>query len=676
MKTYFLGLVLVLTMQSITCQTKSDSIPGDPSLVSSQEDLKALADTEKGNFAYAVQDYFERPKQSSFQFSPDGMYFSYRQKDDKGKRHVYVKNTETEEIKKVIEEKEELIRGYGWANNNRLIYVMDQGGNENYHLFSVDLDGANMKDLTPFDDVRVNILESLKEQPEFMIVAMNKDNPEIFEPYKINVSTGELEKLYENKDVQNPISEYEFDKEGIIRAYSQQENGTNYSLFYKTSNDKPFEKVLTTTWKDNFYIIGFDYTTAYPHDAFVMSNLENDTDEIILYDLSKKEILKKVFSNATFDVEGMNRSRKRGYETDYYHYTGEKSVVVPVSDTYKKLHEKFKQQFGDKDFSITNKTDEEDKYLLYVDSDKLYGVYYLYDAVKDSFKEIMNLMPQLKEEDMAEMRPITFKSRDGLTIYGYLTIPKNVKEGKKIPLIVNPHGGPYGPRDYWEFNPETQLFASRGYATLQINYRGSGGYGKKFFLAGSKQIGRKMLDDLEDGVSYVKSLGLIDENHIAMYGGSYGGLATLGSLVKTPDLYQCGVDYVGVSNLFTFFKSFPPYWKPYLAQVYEQWYDENDPKDQEIMKQVSPALNVDKITKPLFVVQGANDPRVNINESDQIVTNLRKRGFDVPYMVKYDEGHGFGHEKNRIELYKSMMGFFAKHLKSDVPTDKKASLKH
>ncbi len=676
MKTYFLPVAMFFTLQCIIGQTKKDSLPGDPALVSSEEQLKALIDEEKGNFLYAVQDYFQRPKQSSFQFSPDGMYFSYREKDDKGKRHVYVKNTETEETKRVIEEKEELIRGYGWANNNRLIYVMDQGGNEDYHLFAVDLDGSNQKDLTPFKGVRVNIQKILKEQPENMIITMNKDNPQIFEPYKININTGKLEKLYENKDVQNPISGYDFDKEGILRAYSQQENGTNYSLYYRTTKDQPFEKIITTTWKDNFYILGFDYTTEYPHDAFVMSNLDNDTDEIILYDLAKKETIKKVFNNDTFDVEGMNRSRKRAYETDYYHYTGEKSVIIPVSDTYKRLHEKFKQKFEDKDFFIANKTDEEDKYLLYVNSDKLYGIYYLYDAKKDSFKEIMNLMPQLKEGDMAEMRPVTFKSRDGLTLYGYLTIPKEAKEGKKVPLIVNPHGGPYGPRDEWGFNAEAQLFASRGYATLQINYRGSGGYGKKFFLAGSKQIGRKMLDDLEDGVAHVKSLDLIDENRIAIYGGSYGGLATLGSLVKTPDLYQCGVDYVGVSNLFTFFKSFPPYWKPYLAQVYEQWYDENDPKDQEIMKEVSPALNVDKITKPLFVVQGANDPRVNINESDQIVSNLRKRGFDVPYMVKYDEGHGFGHEENRIELYKSMMGFFAKHLKSDIPAENKASFKN
>jgi len=654
-----------LMLNTIMAQTEKEELPGDIKLPSTTEDLQKLVALEKGNYKYSVSDYFQKPKQSTFRFSPNGQYFSYREKDENGKQHVYVKNTETEEVKRIIEEKEELVRGYGWANNERLIYIMDSGGDENYHLFAVNLDGTNQKDLTPYEGITVNILEYLKDQTDYMIISMNKDNKEIFEPFKINIESGEIKKLFENNDPANPISGYDFDKDGNLKAYTQQHNGTEYILYYRTGEDQPFEKVIQTSWKDNFYIIGFDYTTDNPHDAYVKSNLENNTDEIILYDFAKKETIKKVYSNETFDVGGMSRSRKRGYEVDYFYYDGEKYQSIPVSETYKAMHAKFAKKFGDVDFYVTNKTDNEDKFLVYVSSDRLYGKYFLYDAINDSFKELLNLMPQLKEEDMAEMRPIKFKSRDGLTVYAYLTIPNEVATGKKVPLIVNPHGGPYGPRDSWGFNPETQLFASRGYATLQINYRGSGGYGKEFYLAGSKQIGRKMLNDLEDGVEYVKSLGMIDENNIAIYGASYGGLATLGSLVKTPDLYKCGVDYVGVSNLFTFVKSFPPYWRPYMKQFYEQWYDETDPAEKKLMEEVSPALNVEKITKPVFVVQGANDPRVNINESDQVVENLRARGYDVPYMVKYNEGHGFGHEDNRIELYKCMMGFFAKHLKEN-----------
>ena len=662
MKTISTLILTVFVLTSMQAQNDKDSLPGNPALPSTKKELKELADLDKGKYTYTVEDYFERPKQSSFEFSPKGTYFSYREKAANGKRHVYVKNTETNKVTKAIEEGEELIRGYGWANDNRLVYVKDQGGNENYQLFSVGVDGKDPKALTPFENVRVGILNGLKEQKDYMIIRMNKDNAQIFEPYKINIVTGELVKLYENKDVSSPISGYDFDKDGNLRAYTKQENATDYVLYYRTSDDSPFERIVKTSWKDNFRILGFDYTTDYRHDAYVISNLDNDTDELIIYDLKEKKIKKKVYSNETYDVGGVSRSRNRGYEVDYYYYTGEKQMIHPVSETYKKLHEKFTKQFENKQYFITSKTDDEDKYLIYVTSDKLYGTYHLYDANKDTFKQIFDLMPQLKEADMAEMKPFHFESRDGLTLYGYVTIPKEAKNGK-VPLIVNPHGGPYGPRDNWGFNPETQLFASRGYATLQVNYRGSGGYGKKLFLAGNKQIGRKMLDDLEDAVAYILKEGWVDEKKIAIYGASYGGLATLGSLVKTPDLYVCGVDYVGVSNLFTFFKAFPPYWKPFLGQVYEQWYNPEDPEDIEIMKAVSPALNVDKIKKPLFVVQGANDPRVNIQESDQMVENLRARNFDVPYMVKYNEGHGFSHEYNSLELYNSMMGFFAKYLK-------------
>lgn len=659
---HLLFIISAFMITQTHAQDKTE-LPGNTDLPSTELELKTLAELEKGLFKYSVEDYFKKPEQSSFQFSPDGNYFSFRQRDENGKSHVYVKNTDTDKINLAIEEGEDLIRGYGWANNSRLIYLKDKGGDENYHIYAADIDGENSMDLTPFDGVKANFSNLLKDQRDFVIVDLNKNNPEIFEPYKLNIVTGELTQLYKNEDASNPISGYTFDKDGNLKGYTQQEGATNYSLYYRLGENEPFKKMLTTTWQDNFYIAGFDYASGNPHQAYVISNLESNTDELILYDFETNKEIKKVFSNPTFDVGGMSRSKLRNYEIDYYYFNGEKSTTIPVSDAYKKMHEKFQNQFGDKEFNISSVTDKEDKYLIYVTSDKLYGKYFTYDVNEDAFKEIMDLMPQLEEDNMAAMRSLKFKTRDGLTIYAYLTLPNTTLTGAKVPLIVNPHGGPYGPRDSWGFNPESQLFASRGYATLQINYRGSGGYGKEFYLAGNKQIGRKMLNDLEDGVAYVKTLGLIDDSKIAIYGASYGGLATLGSLVKTPDLYTCGVDYVGVSNLFTFFKSFPPYWKPYLGQVYEQWYDENSKEDQEIMKKVSPALNVDKMKKPLFVIQGANDPRVNIDESDQVVLNLRKRGFDVPYMVKYDEGHGFGKEHNKIELYKSMMGFFAKHLK-------------
>ena len=232
-------------------------------------------------------------------------------------------------------------------------------------------------------------------------------------------------------------------------------------------------------------------------------------------------------------------------------------------------------------------------------------------------------------------------------------------EAKNLPIVINPHGGPWV-RDNWGYNPEVQLLASRGYAVLQMNYRGSTGYGRNFWEMSFKQWGKTMQDDITDGVEWLIKKGIADPQKVAIYGGSYGGYATLAGVTFTPDLYTCAIDYVGVSNLFTFLTTIPPYWKPYLDMMHEMV--GHPERDEEYMTASSPALHVDKIKTPLFVIQGANDPRVNIDESDQIVRSLRSRNIDVPYMVKYDEGHGFHNEENRFEVYKAMLGFLGKYL--------------
>ena len=639
--------------------------PGNTALPSSDDELAALAAKERGEYKYSVSDYFARPASSSFQLSPKGTYMSYREKDENLKNHVYVKNIQSNEVKRVITEGEELVRGYGWANDNRLIYVMDKGGNEDYHLFAVDVDGSNEKELTPYEGVRVEILASLKEDEDHMIISMNKNNPQVFDPYKINIISGEIEQLYENTDLANPIMGYEFDKDGNLRGFARLKDGINTEMYYAVESGD-YQLMKTTKWDDTFTILSFNYATEDPHDAYVLSNLESDKARIYLYDLAKDRVIEELFSNDKYDISGMDISRNRNWELDYFSYEGEKYEIIPVSKYYKKLHKRLQKEFPGYAFYLSDNTDDESQYLIYVTSDKLYGKYYSYDVAKNDIKLLFDLMPQLNEEDMAEMRPISFKSRDGIQLHGYITLPKQALEGKKVPVIVNPHGGPQGIRDSWGFNPEAQLFASRGYATLHVNFRISGGYGKEFFRSGFKQIGRKAMDDVEDGLQYVIDQGWVDKDKAAIYGGSHGGYAVLRGLTKTPDLYACGVDYVGVSNLFTFMETIPPYWAPYLPILKAVWYDPEIPEEKEIMEEVSPVFHIDKIKKPLFVVQGANDPRVNIDESDQIVEALRKKGVEVPYMVKYDEGHGFGKEENRMDLYEAMMGFFAVHLKETI----------
>lgn len=652
---------IVMSTIMMNAQKTTSQLPGDVTLPSTKADLEKLTSYDQGNFKYRVEDYFARPKASQFKISPDGKFLSYKEKDKDSKNHVYVKDLKTGKATKAIEEKEDLIRNYGWLNKNRLFFTQDKGGNENLHLYAADRDGGNLKDLTPFEGVTLSSVKLIKDT-DFVVVTMNKNNKQIFEPYKINFITGEMVQLYENKDAKSPIDDYIFDKDGNLRGYTVLVNGLTTHTYYKDRQTGQFNLIKQTDWSDTFNIIGFNDHSSNKDEAYVVSNLDSDKAKIVLYDLKKNAVVKEVYSHPVFDVSSISLAGKnRNYELDYISYTGDKNETIPVSTWYKEVHDQLKSKFGDQQFYVVSSDDQDDKLLVILSSDKLYGTYYEYDTKTKQIKLLYDLMPQLKQEDMAEMRPIAFKSRDGLTIHGYITLPKAALEGKKVPLIVNPHGGPQGIRDNWGFNPETQLFASRGYATLQVNFRISGGYGKEFQKAGYKQIGRKVMDDVADGVQYAIQQGWVDPTKIAIYGGSHGGYATLMGLIKTPDLYTCGVDYVGVSNIFTFFDSFPEYWKPYKEMVKQIWYDLDNPEEAQIAKEVSPVYQIDRIKKPLFVVQGANDPRVNINESDQIVKAMRAKGFETPYMVKYDEGHGFGKEPNRLELYRYMMGFFAKN---------------
>lgn len=639
-----------------------NTLPGNPALPSSDADLVKLIAKENDNFKYSVEDYFQTPDAYAFKLSPDGQHLSYMKRREGGKRDLYLKNTNTQQELKLVAQKEDLIRSYFWASDNRIIYSQDQGGNENYHLFGVNLDGSNNEELTPFDNVRVGVLAVLKEDPDHVIVQMNKDNPQQEEPYRLNINTGEIKKLYTVRAGDPPVAGYDFDKDGNLRAISRVINGVDMELLYNIDGD--FKQLMVVPFGEAFGISRFDYSSENPDVAYVSSNLETDKIEIQRYDLRANKVLETVYRDHTYDVGGVTLSRKRNYEIDYFSHNGEKMVIVPVSDTYKKIQKRLQKDFGERDFYVVGRTDEEDKLLVVVTSDRIIGEYHLYNTQTDEVSLLYKLLPHLKEEDMATMTPISFKSRDGLTIYGYLTMPNDINKGEKVPMIVNPHGGPQGVRDSWGFNPEAQLFASRGYATLQVNFRISGGYGKEFYTSGFGQVGRKAMDDVEDGVDYVMTLGKIDKDKVAIYGGSHGGYAVLRGMTKTPEKYACGVDYVGVSNLHTFMNTIPAYWEKYRDMLYTIWYNPNKPEEKKIMDEVSPALHVDKIVKPLFVVQGANDPRVHIDEADQVVEQLRARGIDVPYMVKYDEGHGFGKEENTLELYKAMMGFFAQHLKA------------
>lgn len=596
-----------------------------------------------------LNDFFRNPEKVAFRISPDGKHLAFMQPWE-NRLNIFVQEIgKTEEIQ-VTFSKERDIQGYFWKNDNRLVFLQDKGGNENFHLFAVDKDGKNQKELTVGDDVRAEIIDDLFENENEMIVGLNKRNPEIYDAYRININTAELTMVGENP---GNITGWQTDNAGNIRIATTTD-GINTGVLYRNSEKEPFSELITTNFKESFSPLFFDFDDK---TLLVASNIGRDRTSIVKYDPIKKKEISTLFEHPEVDVSTVLRSRKRkiitgvAYETDknYYKFFDKQR---------EELQYKLENKFPGYEVGLSGQNRNEDKLLITVSSDRSYGSYYFYDLTTGSFSKLSDISPWLKEDDLAKMKPIKYIARDGKVINGYLTLPIGVP-AKNLPVIINPHGGPWA-RDEWGFNPEVQFLANRGYAVLQMNFRGSVGYGRKFWESSFKQWGKTMQDDITDGVNWMISQGFADPKRIAIYGASYGGYATLAGITLTPDLYACAVDYVGVSNLFTFMSTIPPYWKPYLDMMYEMVGDPE--KDKELMTAASPVFHVDKIKCPLFIAQGANDPRVAKAESDQMVEALKKRGIDVPYMVKDNEGHGFGNEENRMDFYKEMERFFGKYL--------------
>ncbi|MDF1867757.1 MAG: S9 family peptidase [Saprospiraceae bacterium] len=631
------------------------TLPGDPTLPSSSEELQKLIAEEYGNFKYSVEDFFKKPDKTRYQLSKKGTHFSFMG-PYKNRQNVFTQKIGTSDITQITFETDRDLAWYFWANNSRIIYGKDDGGNENFHLYAVNADGSDLIELTPFKGVRIDIIDTLEDFDDEIIIGMNKNNPQLFEPYRLNIINGKLTQLAENNNPVEPISEWMTDHDGKLRVAIKVQNGTNSVIMYRKTENEPFKEVLTTDFRVTLSPLFFEFDNG--NIVYASSNLGRDKSAIVKFDLEAgKEYGAPLFEHEEVDVSQLSFSRKRKVLTSILYTTDLRHRHFLDAET-ESIYKRLKKSLGDYEIFVTSHNKAEDKFMVRTFSDRSLGAYYFYDKTKDELTKIVEVSPWIKEEDMSEMHPIKYTSRDGLTINGYLTLPKG-KIPKNLPVVVNPHGGPWA-RDEWGYNPEIQLMASRGYAILQMNFRSSTGYGREFWEKGFKKWGDTMQNDITDGVNYLIEQGIANPKRIAIYGGSYGGYATLAGVTYTPDLYACAIDYVGVSNLFSFMKTIPPYWEPYLKMMYEMV--GNPDEEKERMHKYSPVFHVDKIKAPLFVVQGANDPRVNIDEADQIVKALRNNGIEVPYLVKYNEGHGFGNQENQFEFYKAMIGFLGKYL--------------
>ncbi|MDA8669544.1 S9 family peptidase [Flavobacteriales bacterium] len=595
-----------------------------------------------------LENFFKNPEKSSYQISPDGSFYSFMA-PYKNRMNIFIQKIGDSSATQLTFEEARDIAGYFWPNNEQIVFLKDEAGDENFHLFGVNIDGSNPIGFTDFDGVRAQIIDDLPDQKDFVVIGLNKRNKQVFDPYRLNLKTGEISMLAENP---GNIQGWMFDHDGKLRIATAIVDGVNQSILYRESEEDEFKTIITTNFKEGFNPQFFTFDNK---NIIGSSNLGRDKYAIVEFDPITAKEVKVLYANDDYDVNGVGYSRKRKVITAAY-FESWKSERHYFDSTSKATFEKIQKQLGGYEIGITGVNKDENILILRTYSDKSLGAYYIYNSEDDKMEKIVAVSPWIDENEMSNQLPIAYQSRDGLKINGYLTLPKgyNMENAKNLPVVINPHGGPWA-RDSWGFNPEIQFLANRGYAVLQMNFRGSTGYGRKFFESSFKKWGREMQDDITDGTQWLIDKGIADSTRIAIYGGSYGGYATLMGLVKEPKMYAAGVDYVGVSNMFTFMKTIPPYWEPMLEMMYEMVGDVE--KDSAMLREVSPVFHVDKIKAPLFIAQGANDPRVNVDESDQMVKAMKEKGIDVEYLVKKDEGHGFRNEENRFEFYRAMENF-------------------
>ena len=498
-----------------------------------------------------LRDFFRNPELSSLELSPDGKQVAFLAPVER-RLNLFVQEVNGEKPRQVTDVRDRDIGGYFWKNANTLIYLKDDGGDENYHLYAVDIVSGQTRDLTPFPGVRSGIVDDLEDIEDEVLIDMNQRRLDVFDVYRLNVKTGEMTLVAENPG--NYIG-YLTDHAGKVRVAMAKDAEQNRNiLLYRDTEQQEFRPIITTGFKDQ---VSPYFFSADNRHLYATSNIGRDRKALVLIDPATGKEIQTMFAHPEVDVGGAGWSRLRKVLTSVG-YTTDKSHRHFFDDKIRKIYATLEKQLPGYEVALTSIDKAEEQFVVRTYSDKSRGAYYLFNAKTGALKKWRDLSPWLNEQDMADMRPISFKSRDGLTIHGYLTLPKG-KEARNLPVVVNPHGGPWV-RDTWGFNSEVQLLANRGFAVLQMNYRGSTGYGRAFWEAGFKQWGRKMQDDITDGVEWLIKQGIADPKRVAIYGGSYGGYAVLAGLAFTPEVYACGIDYVGVSNIFTLMKTIPPYW--------------------------------------------------------------------------------------------------------------------
>jgi len=599
---------------------------------------------------------FGNPERLSPRISPDGTRLAWIA-PDQGVLNVWIAPTSAEAgvdwaaAQVVTDDTDRGIRMFAWAHDGRhLLYLQDTGGDENWRLHDVDLETMHRRDLTPFDGVQARLVAMERKFPTEVLIGLNRDNAELHDVYRLDLVTGELAKEVDNPGFIGWIA----DAQLTVRAAAAPKPDGGIVLLVRDTADGQWRELLTIPADDALT----SDAIAFSEDGSSLlgtSSVGANTGRLVRIDVTTgaQEVLA---ADPEADVSGVRlhpdtrEPQIVAFEKDRSEYVVLDPSVADDLTAIRALHP------GDPMFA--GHDDADATWLVGFTNDSGAVPFFAYDRASKSGRFLFEHQPALSRYELAPMEPFSFTSRDGLTVHGYATFPPGA-DRSGLPTVLNVHGGPWA-RDAWGFDPEAQWLANRGYLCVQVNYRGSTGYGKAFVNAGDREWGGKMQDDLTDAVAYVTGQGWADPARVAIYGGSYGGYAALAGATFTPDLFCCAVDIVGPSNLKTLIETIPPYWAPMIAQFHRRV---GDPaKDADFLWSRSPLSRVRDIRIPLLIAQGANDPRVKQAESEQIVAALTEAGIDHEYLLFPDEGHGFAKPQNRLRFYAAAERFLARYL--------------
>lgn len=562
---------------------------------------------------------------------------------------LYDRKTKTEQV--LTRDPGRGIHHYAWAPDGKsMLYLQDQGGNENWHLYKIDLAGGGVKDLTPFDGVQARILRIDKQFPGEILVELNKDNVSRHDVYRLDLETGALELVARNT---GQISDWIVDADMKVRGAVAVRPEGGYDMMIRDSEGSAWYKIFSWNLEDGMLgsVIGFSKDGK---ELFLIDSRGANNARLFSMTLATGE-MKMIFSDPKFDVDGVSVDPE-DHEIEMVSVTRARKVWTALRDSVRQ------------DLEVLRKAASGDLFLLNRSRDGRYWVvgfdnassplkYYIYDRKSKKAEFLFAHRPELMKYRLASMKAVTFQARDGLTLQGYLTSPR---WGKKFsPMVLLVHGGPWT-RDVWGYDPLAQWLADRGYACLQVNFRGSTGFGKKFVNAGNKEWGRKMQEDLTDAVAWAVSEGIADPERVGIMGASYGGYAALAAAAFTPEVFRCAVDMFGPSDLAALIRSMPPYWSIEKNNITQRMGDPDT--ESALLKERSPIFFTDKIRIPVLIAQGANDPRTPKAESDAMVEALRQRGVECEYALFPDEGHGFAKPENRLKFFQLAEAFLARHL--------------